>query len=104
MTLVSLLIIQSVLGIMGIVPAYCLQMASIMGAANTSKHLRLATFVIALSFALPFVLICSLVLMWAAYGLSWEHVAIAFILLPWAHFVLIVASMLLLLQRLSRKE
>ena len=104
MSLLTLVIIQSVIGVVCIIPAFCLQMASIMGACNAVGHLRLATFIVALALALPFVLIGSLALMWISYALSWEQVAITFLILPWFTFGLIVASVLLLFQRLGRKE
>ena len=94
MKLHTLIIIQTIIGVLGIVPSYLLGVASIMSAANGEKHLKLAGFVITIGLALPFVLGISLIAMWIAHVYGWDRTALGFLILPWAHGLLLIISTL----------
>ena len=94
MNLHTLIIIQTIIGVLGIIPSYMLGVASIMSAANGEKHLKLAGFVITIGLALPFVLGFSLIAMWIAHLYGWDRTALSFLILPWAHGLLLIVSTL----------
>jgi hypothetical protein len=99
MTLHLALIIQTVVGVLGIVPAYLLGMATVMSAAAANKTPKLGATLLVVGLALPVTLVISLIAMWVAHAFAWESTATAFILVPWIHFVLLVGGMLILFQR-----
>ncbi|MDB6139766.1 MAG: hypothetical protein JWO94_2838 [Verrucomicrobiaceae bacterium] len=94
MSLRTLLITQTIVGLLGLLPAYFIGIASVMSAANAQNHLKLASFVIVVALALPFVLGLSLIAMWVAHSWGSPRVATAFVILPWAHLALLIAATL----------
>ncbi len=94
MNLHTLIIIQTFIGVLGIVPCYLLGVASVMSSATAETHPKLAGFVIVIGLALPVVLVVSLIAMWIAHVYGWDQTALGFLILPWAHFVLLIVSTL----------
>lgn len=96
MTLHHAIIIQTVVGLLGVVPSYMIGMGSVMSAAAADKNPRLGASLLMIGLALPFVLVISLVAMWIAHLFAWDGTATAFLILPWAHLTLLIGGMLLL--------
>lgn len=98
MTLHTLLVTQTIVGVLGLIPSYMLGVASVISAANCEQRARLAAVVVYVGLALPVVLLLSLIGMWIANAYSMPQLTRALIFLPWAHLVLLVGSMLVLLR------
>ena len=94
----ALLITQTIIGVLGIVPAYMIGIGSVISAANAKKDLRLAAFAIGAGLALPWVLGACLIGMWVARAYEAERTAMALLALPWAHLMVLIAAMLRLLR------
>ena len=98
MSLKTLLITQTVIGGLGIIPAYFIGIGSVISAANAQSHLKLAGFAIGVALSLPFVLVASLIAMWVAHSWGEPRAALAFLILPWAQLGLLITTMLVLLK------
>ena len=96
MTFHSVLVTQTVVGVLGLVPSYLLGIASVMSAANGEKHLKLAGFVVGAGLALPVMLAVSLIAMWVAHSYGWERAAMGFVVLPWVHLLVLILGTLAL--------
>ncbi len=94
MTFHSVLVTQTVVGVLGLVPSYLLGIASVMSAAIGEKHLKLAGFVVGTGLALPVVLAVSLIAMWVAHAYGWERTAVGLVVLPWVHLAVLILATL----------
>ena len=94
----TLLITQTVIGVLGLVPSYLIGIGTVISAANAKKDLRLAAFAIGAGPALPWVLGACVMGMWAAHAYGAERMAMTLLVLPWVHLMLLIAAMLRLLR------
>ena len=102
MTLHYAIIIQTALGLLGLVPAYLLGMGTDMSAAAANKTPRLGAALLLMGLALPVSLGISLALMWIAHLLGWERAALFFVVFPWLHLVSLIGGMLFMFRQQGR--
>lgn len=95
MSLKRWVILQTVVGLLAVLPAFGLQLTMTMGGASAGAGT--VGYVIAyLGYLFPFVLIGSLIGMWLTYLLKWRAVAIVCLVMPWISLVILLSSLALL--------
>lgn len=85
------LVINTVLCVLAFVPAFGVQLASVMSGASPGSG-ALGTFVAVLGFLLPAMPVVSVVGSWSTR--RWRRVALAFVALPWLYAVLLAITLL----------
>lgn len=88
------LIINTVLSLLAILPAVAVLVASTMSGANASSSPRLGTMVVFTAFVMPALFPLAVLGSWLS--MKWRRVSIAFIVLPWL-FALFHAALLMMM-------
>jgi len=89
MDLLLILIGNTVLCVLALMPAFGLQLATVMGGAAPGAG-PLGVWIVGLGILLPALPILSVVGSWIAYLLGWGVVAIGFVALPWAYLLVLL--------------
>ncbi len=100
MSLLTWVIIQTVVSVLGFLPALGFQTATVMSGANVGTPL--GTFTALAGYSFPFFLIGALVAMWICFALGWTDLTLVCLVAPWV-FLLITVACLLLMFRSSGK-
>jgi hypothetical protein len=94
---IEILIINTVLCLLGIVPAFAVQMATVMGGAAVGAG-SLGARIAVLGYIFPAAPIISIIGSWVAHLLGITWLAAAFVALPWV-YTLALGAMLLIFFR-----
>jgi hypothetical protein len=93
-------ILQSVVIILGILPSFGVQMASVMGGAAAGDRAS-GQAVALIGFLFPFVLISSLLVLWVCYWFGWRALTLASLAAPWLYLAALGVSMAILFRSAS---
>lgn len=96
MSLKGWVILQTIVGLLAVLPAFGLQLIMGMGGATPGAG-TLGQLIASLGYLFPFVLIGSLIGMWLTYLLKWRYVTILCLVMPWMSLVILLSSIALLL-------
>ncbi|HEU4328776.1 MAG TPA: hypothetical protein VFS21_36900 [Roseiflexaceae bacterium] len=102
MSLLAWVIIQTVVGVLGILPALGFQLATVMSGANMGTPL--GTFTALAGYCFPFFLIGALVAMWICFALGWTAMTLVCLAAPWAYLLITVACLLLMFRSSGGSE
>ncbi|GAB4214669.1 MAG: hypothetical protein OHK0022_53540 [Roseiflexaceae bacterium] len=94
MSLLGWVILQTILGGLGILPAFGFQIATVMSGANMGTPL--GTFTAMAGYVFPFFLIGSLVAMWLCFALGLVTLTLVCLAAPWVYLLITVACLLLM--------
>ena len=81
-------IINTILCLLGIVPAFGIQLATVMGGAAVGAG-PLGGFLAVAGFFFPAMPIISIIGSWIAYIIRVHWLAVAFVILPWAYLLVL---------------
>lgn len=95
MSLKGWVILQTIVGLLAVLPAFGLQLAMVIGGASPGAG-TLGQFIAYLGYLFPFVLIGSLIGMWLTYLLKWRYITIICLVMPWMSLVVLLSSIVVL--------
>jgi hypothetical protein len=91
-----ILIINTVVCLLAILPAFAMQMATVMGGASPGAG-ELGAFIAMMGLVLPSVLVISIAGSWIA--MRWTRVSLAFVALPWIYSAAFAATLVVFFSR-----
>ena len=100
MSLKGWVILQTIVGLLAVLPAFGLQLIVEMDGATPGAG-TLGLLISSLGYLFPFVLIGSLIGMWLTYLLKWRYVTIVCLVMPWMSLIILLSSIALLLSSSS---
>jgi hypothetical protein len=86
----TILIVNTILCMLAILPAFAVQMATVMGGASPGAG-QLGAFIALMGLLLPGVLVVSIAGSWIAK--RWTRVSLAFVALPWVYCAILAATL-----------
>jgi len=95
MSLRAWVILQSIVLVLGILPAFGVQMASVMGGASAGD-LAIGKLVAILGLVFPFFLIGALLALWLCYALGLRALTIGCIAAPWLYLAALAISLVVM--------
>lgn len=97
------IIVNTILCVLGIVPAFAVQMATVMGGAAVGAG-QLGAVIAALGYVFPAAPIISIIGSWAAYLVSVPWLAMIFVAFPWAYLLALGACMAVFFLRAGKGQ
>jgi hypothetical protein len=91
-----ILIINTILCLLAILPAFAMQMATVMGGASLGAG-QLGAFIALMGLLLPGVLVVSIA--GSLIAMRWMRVSLAFVALPWVYCAILAATLVFFFNR-----
>lgn len=101
--MLTILLINTVLCLVGLPPAVGIQLATVMAGANAEDS-GFNSFVAWAGYFFPAAPIVSVLGSWGAYFFNIKELALVFVALPWVYLLVLVLSLILFFRRWNRQS